>query len=344
MEHATAPNYYSRFEHGSLPVWVEKQGDSVSYKVKYPSGEQNHFSARDLLRGLYGGHDPCMSFARYFRTGRFSRQKFQEPKNSILDLFCETPGGKTLLTSGGLLEVSLLSPLKSDPAVKALKKTPVKKTPVKKTPVKKTPCIGAVVGDPQLGIDLVNRSHEVAKLFYAGFARRVYRSGYDPEDVLQDVYRGLLARNKGTCPWDIKKSSFGHYVHMVIGCILANYHRREIRRTSHEQVGIYDITDDGEHTTQDVASSQIHSDDRDCFMPTFDAKADVKSLESYIAENSRGDTKTYVRLLPMLRDGYTRKEMAQALAVPVNVIQRAIRAIRRLAQAWALEYGYAVAF
>ena len=219
MEHAIAPNYYSRFEHGSLPVWIEKQGDSVSYKVKYPSGEKSHVSARDLLRGLYGGYDPCMSFDRYFRLGRFSRQKFQESKNNILDLFCETPGGKTLMTSGGLLEVSLLTPLKN-------------------TPVKKTPCIGAVVEEPLLGIDLENRSHEVAKLFYAGFARRVFRSGYDPEDVLQDVYRGLLARNMGTCPWDIKKSSFGHYVHMVIGCILANYHRREIRRTSHEQVGI----------------------------------------------------------------------------------------------------------
>tara|TARA_B100000029_G_C16723060_1_gene647750 strand:+ start:66 stop:458 length:393 start_codon:yes stop_codon:yes gene_type:complete len=129
---------------------------------------------------------------------------------------------------------------------------------------------------------------------------------------------------------------------MVIGCILANYHRREARRTSHEQVGVFDITEDGAYTTQDVASSQV-SDDRDVFMPSFDAKADVYSLEAYIVENGKGDTDTYVQLLPMLRDGYTRKEMARALAVPVTFIQRAIRAIRRLAQAWASEYGYAVA-
>ena len=325
MEHAIAPDYYSRFEHGGLPVWVEKQGDSVSYKVEYPTGEKSHFSARALLRGLYGGYDPCMSFARYFRLGRFSRQNFQEPKNNVLDLFCETPGGKTLMTSGDLLEVSLL-------------------TPLKKTPVIESTCIGAVVEEPLLGIDLVNRSHEVAKLFYAGFARKVFRSGYDPEDVLQDVYRGLLARNKGTCPWDPEKSSFGHYVYMVIGCILANYHRREQRRFAYEQVGVYDRTADGEYTTQDVASSEVRSDDSDCFLPVFDAKEDVNSLESYIVENAKGDTDTYVRLLPMLRDGFTRKEMARALAVPVNAIQRAIRAIRRLAQAWALEYGYAVAF
>ena len=318
MEHAIAPHYYSRYEHGSLPVWVETQGDSKKFRVQHPTGEKTYESARGLLRGIYGGYDPCMSFDRYFRLGRFERRKFQEPTNNVFDLFAETPGGKTVMSSGDLLEVSLLTPLETE------------KT---ETPLEKSP----------LGIDLENRSHEVAKLFYAGFARRVFRSGYDPEDVLQDIYRGLLARNEGTCPWDPAKSSFGHYVHMVIGCILANYHRRESRRTSHEQVGVFDITEDGAYTTQDVASSQIQVEDRDVFMPSFDAKADVNSLESYIMEHGKGDTNTYVQLLPMLRDGFTRKEMAGALSVPVTVIQRAIRAIRRLAQAWASEYGYAVA-
>jgi DNA-directed RNA polymerase specialized sigma24 family protein len=75
---------------------------------------------------------------------------------------------------------------------------------------------------------------EVRKLFYAAFARGLVKDGYDPEEALQEVYRGLLARNNGTCPLDTKKSSFGHYVHIVTRCVLANYIRKEKRRTQFE--------------------------------------------------------------------------------------------------------------
>jgi len=85
-----------------------------------------------------------------------------------------------------------------------------------------------------VGIDLAVRGIEVRKLLYAGFGLRMARAGYDPEEVLQEVYRGLLVRNRGKCPFDVRKSSFGHYVHMVIECILSNYHRRESRRRESE--------------------------------------------------------------------------------------------------------------
>jgi len=85
-----------------------------------------------------------------------------------------------------------------------------------------------------VGIDLSRRGIEVRKLLYAGFGLRMARAGYDPEEVLQEVYRGILVRNRGKCPFDARKSSFGHYVHMVIECILSNYHRRESRRRDAE--------------------------------------------------------------------------------------------------------------
>ena len=88
-----------------------------------------------------------------------------------------------------------------------------------------------------LGIDLAARGHEVRKLMWAGFGRKILRAGYDPEDVLQEVYRGLIARNAGICPWDGKKSSFGHYVHMVIGCVLINYHRKQQQVRGTEVLG-----------------------------------------------------------------------------------------------------------
>ncbi len=98
------------------------------------------------------------------------------------------------------------------------------------------------VGGTALGIDLALRGHEVQKLFYSGgFTGTLLREGIDPEEFLQEVYRGLLARNRGRCPWDAKKSSFGHYVHIVIRCVLSNHLRRERTRAGRETV-----TDNGE--------------------------------------------------------------------------------------------------
>lgn len=90
---------------------------------------------------------------------------------------------------------------------------------------------------PRLGIDLAARGHEVRKLMWAGFGHKILRAGYDPEDVLQEVFRGILARNIGKCPWDARKSSFGHYVHMVIGCVLTNYHRKQQSVRGSEVIG-----------------------------------------------------------------------------------------------------------
>lgn len=85
-----------------------------------------------------------------------------------------------------------------------------------------------------VGMDLAIRGIEVRKLFYAAFARGLVKDGYDPEECLQEVYKGLLTRNNGTCPFDSRKSSFGHYVHIVTRCVLANYIRKEKRRLQFE--------------------------------------------------------------------------------------------------------------
>ena len=84
------------------------------------------------------------------------------------------------------------------------------------------------------GIDLAKRGDEVRKLFYAAFARGLVKDGFDPEEALQEVFKGLLARNRGTCPFDVTKSSFGHYVHIVTRCVLANFVRKEKTRTLYE--------------------------------------------------------------------------------------------------------------
>jgi len=103
------------------------------------------------------------------------------------------------------------------------------------------------------GIDLKIKSNDVKRLMFAGFGRSIQKYGLDPEEVLQEVYKGLLIRNQGKCPWDPDKSSFGHYVHMVISCILSNYQKKSCRVHQAEQLGSYSSNGD----LEDVSLSHL---------------------------------------------------------------------------------------
>jgi len=191
--------------------------------------------------------------------------------------------------------------------------------------------------DFRRGIDLGKRGHEVKKLFYAGFASRVLRQGYDPEEVLQEVYAGILVRNRGKCPFDSSKSSFGHYVHMVTECILSNYHRKHSSRLKFESIG----TRDHEGEDADVGESDLASEEG-----TQEAGIGydmaLRSLERYIESAAcQIDTVEDVDLirvcLPLMSEGYTRWEILQKLSaqgVNRNRVARTVDFIRSVAGRW----------
>lgn len=182
------------------------------------------------------------------------------------------------------------------------------------------------------GIDLVNRSHEVRKLFYAGFGARCVASGYSPEDVLQEIYKGLIARNKGICPFDPRKSSFGHYVHMVCGCIMANYHRKMKKRREREQVGIYNWDSD-EYGLQDVSAYAVEVDE-------------TTPEEEYINNEAQESLFDYIRdynpelivILEGLIQKDTRKVMAEETGWSSNAVTQAVKKVRELTLEWSEKY------
>lgn len=166
---------------------------------------------------------------------------------------------------------------------------------------------GGVTGD--VGIDLAVRGHEVRKLFYAGgFTGTLIREGIDPEDFLQEVYRGLLARDKGTCPWDAKKSSFGHYVHIIIKCVLSNYLRKDRRRTSHE-----DLTSDGSVVEGAIGSIE---------------GGDDFGRREVLRELFPTDWPLAERIVSRVEMGAGRKEVALELGVPVVQVDGVLKTIR----------------
>lgn len=314
---------YSRWRDGADKVIQKPDGDFI-LTPRSGGPIQTFTSARQLLIAITG-HPKARNwtFDRYFKTGRYADNltlAHNMPSIPVFDLFdlavASIPGGGQVKTSPALTVTPAESPARKPDT--SLVTTP-------------SPTVA-------LGIDLVNRSHEVAKLFYAGYGQRVYAAGYDPEDVLQEVYKGLLSRNKGTCPWDPRKSSFGHYVHMVCGCIVANYHRRMTRRRAVEQIGAPGW-DHGDLTSVDVASgASLLSDPSACQEADQAEGLEANALVEFLRSDSRiqqtRDGQIALRLLPYVEGGYTRAELADLAHVSTTLVSRALSLIRVVAADW----------
>ena len=312
------PNFYSRYEHGSRPIWITESGGTKIYKVGFDDRVAEFTSTRQLLMALDPrGKDNHLTFDRYFRTGRFDKEQKSEPKN-LLDLLAPTPNPIILPTDLTI----------------AQKVTPRKKKAARKSDI--------VVAGSDLGIDLAKRGHEVAKLMYAGFARRILRAGYDPEDVLQEVYRGILARNNGICPFDVKKSSFGHYVHMVINCVLSNFHRKEQRRMEREQVGMMSYSDDGWRNV-DVAEANIAEESGSFVQEELEVSYVQDELLSFLqGEKPTREHELATQILPLMRLGHSRKEIAAEIGVSRSTVSKVLAFIKRGASDWANLQGLEV--
>ena len=293
----TNGTYYARTEHGGHPVVADSNG----FLVQWPSGSVRYPSARKTIIALVnrtpqpGPHhrDPKITFDRYFRRGNHRRP---EP----------------VLT---LDTLTMFSP-----------QITVEKT----VPKIKTSTVLSIA-TPR-GIDLAARGHEVRKLFYAGYGRRVIKYGYDPEDVLQEVYKGLLVRNNGKCPFDPSKSSFGHYVHMVCGCIVSNYRRRYSRLSRNEQFGVMNVEGVLEDVScADLAVEDAEQEDRAEMTSALDRLTTLVRHEAWVRDADPFVAEQCARLMVQ---GYRKSEIAAEIHQTPALVARMLRMIREVAAAW----------
>jgi len=193
----------------------------------------------------------------------------------------------------------------------------------------------------RLGVDLEGRHTEVAKLLYAGFGAQIAANGYDFEDVLQEVFRKLVAANRGTSPWDPSKSSFGHYVHMVCRSALFNYHRKQNRRKAHEQIGARGYMDGGAWGTVDVADSTMARTATEEALADIHPDEALQDLSRHLLETAQGQgvgaarhAGLAVQFLPLVRDGYGRGEIAAMTGNKPSAVSRALAYLRQHAATW----------
>lgn len=310
---------YSRYEDGSRPVRVLPDGWELLRLDGSP--ESKHTTVQSLLTAITGHPEGRhWSLERYFKLGDKYGAKPALVESNLFDLF------------GGLGQSTPL--IITTPGI-SIPHENRNSTLRRKNLVRESKSRG-VSSTTGLGIDLDRRAGEVRKLLFAGFGRRMFLSGYDPEDVLQEVYKGILVRNAGKCPWDAAKSSFGHYVHMVCGCILSNYHRKQYRTREMEQLGLPNPLGEEGDRWQDVASNVTVP-----ALPTIDHEdtllyEQADDLVDFMMDSPMPDSRLAARLVSLLIQGRVpRKDLAAALGVSKATMHRALAHLKTQATFWA---------
>ena len=105
----------------------------------------------------------------------------------------------------------------------------------------------------KLGVDLSKYKEDIKLIFYKRQAHRMIKEGLDPEEVLQEVYKGVLIRNRGKCPYDPRKSAISTYIVLVMDCIIMNIVNKHRKDKERFEFG----------SEQDVASSYDSSFEKD---------------------------------------------------------------------------------
>jgi DNA-directed RNA polymerase specialized sigma24 family protein len=161
----------------------------------------------------------------------------------------------------------------------------------------------------RLGVDIEARREDIRSLFFKRQAPSLVREGLDPEDVLQEVFKGLLIRNKGTCPYDPEKAAFSTYVVMVMNCIVMNVvnkHRKDSGRCdvgSKEDIAdspIYQTGSYEEDPMDNLILEEMRSSLQGDFLKVYDALMDGWKV-SHIASNFGWENKKVSHLVKEVR-------------------------------------------
>ena len=368
---------YSRYEHGNLPVRVFRTPENETrYGVTYSSDtsasgtkEVVFTSARQMVSAFYG-HDVHMPFDRYFRLGRYRKSGRASGSANLLTLLDQRVGGskKTPITvHGGEFKLPQKTQISVDPSLQGSSNSPdpviaefvnamgedllpleafIEPTEEMMAVFDKAIVLELDRLDDVVGIELGAKSErrgipykadEVRKLLWRGFAGKMLSQGYDPEDVLQEVYRGLLVRNKGTCPWDARKSTFGHYVYLVIGCVLTNYHRKQVRRIDKDALSLTMKNKDGEELADigQFGSCKIHDGSELGDMLAIDELSKyLETLPDMTPEALLGR-----EILSLVASGHQRGEIVRETGRKPSLVSRALAWLRRQTALWATECG-----
>lgn len=335
--------FYSPLKDGAVPIRVGLSGRRTYYTAFFEDKPRRYWSSKRLIQDLTGGRSKTSSLATYL--------KLKDPiPGDVLDVFGVTcavikswrpkPLDQRLTTRSSQIlhkadtRISLAhwagegldQGLDQGIVVAIGRGLPYPPAPESDI---------LVAFGPDKGIDLANRGVEVAKLFFAGLKNLATSGQLSLEDALQEVYKGLLIRNKGKCPWDPNKSSFSHYVHMVARQLLLNMMRKETR-VRRIQPGVMAYSN-GQWQEVDVAAADFE-DQKANFNNSGAGMCEVvDSLARFIALGPKGhsrDGRNAIFAIPLMVEGRGRSEIAEILGIPKLHASAALKCLREQAALW----------
>jgi DNA-directed RNA polymerase specialized sigma24 family protein len=342
---------WSRWEDGSEPIRVFKKNSGHVYALARGDSPEIFTSGRALTSAITGkAIKSAPSFRSYFRTG----PEGDVDPPSILSFF-DAQGSRVV--AAGLTQSLKTSRIVGVTNVRVLKKSRVTGL---ETPKLLDPEIQALIQDldQQLwsfqterdqtlidgldawvvdkGIDLTAQGKyaktlalEVRKILHAKFYGLMASQGYDPDEVLQEVYKGILTRNYGKCPWDRRKATFGYYVHMVIKGVLINYHRKQGRRQDRNPASLDNLDFFTTHspTTGALSDGQAYT-----------------GLAEFMVEHkgTKDEGRLAIEILPWVSQGMTRREIVGRTGHKETAVAKALSHLRRVSRLWAAEVGVSV--
>lgn len=333
---------FTRYEHGNDPVRVIHDGRGrPQYELRRRDGSTTLYPSASKLISEIAGRN--MNFDRYFRIGRYRRRGRPNGSPDLLALLDQAKQTTPIVVPGPLSSRRTTGVVVADhsanisPLLEALPTLAeeVEPPPVVIEQFDRAFRLELDRLEGVVGIELAARSKrkgsqtigdEVRRLLWAGFAGKMLSQGYDPEDVLQEVYRGLVVRNRGKCPWDRRKSTFGHYVHMVISCVLTNHHRKQVRRADRDAVSL-------------EADVQLGGSCPLWYGSEVGDDLALQDFGRYLDRSVDGEASLGRRILPYVGAGYLRSEIAKELGTQPSNVSRALTWLRRQAAQWARETG-----
>jgi DNA-directed RNA polymerase specialized sigma24 family protein len=153
-------------------------------------------------------------------------------------------------------------------------------------------------GDVKTGFNIADKKKDIERIFYAFYAKRAVAEGLSVEDLLQQVFIGLISRNTKRGAWNPARGSFGSYIHLVIGSVYRNFRKKEISRGMKERLEV------PKNYTESTTSDSDFLDD----------KILLDSFKNWIkTKKGMGDLAGDVTVL--LSEGRKKKEIAEQLGI-----------------------------
>ena len=143
----------------------------------------------------------------------------------------------------------------------------------------------------------------------------------DPQDVLQEVYKGILIRNRGKCPFDETKSAFSTYIVMVSKCVTINYINKMSKKKEREVYGKETSIEDEDYIMAKCGSS-----------PSAENELILKQARESLKEH-------LVDIFDDLIEGYKVSHISRRRSMDTRKVNKYIEDIRRTLKPYAQDYS-----